>query len=177
MTKHKKILSGRLELISSSAEHIRIELNTPEKLGAKLNAIVSGAWPSGEYDKDAMEFFLKCFKEGGENAKGWYGWYAINIDPNDGVRELVGSGGYFGPPDSSGIVEIGYSILPSWQRRGYATELVKILVGNAFSFESINKVIAHTDTENIASVGVLNDCGFKQKTSQEDNLYFELDKG
>jgi ribosomal-protein-alanine N-acetyltransferase len=82
-----------------------------------------------------MEFFLSCFENGGEASQGWYGWYAINIDPVSGERSLIGSGGYFGPPDSNGMVEIGYSVLPEWQRRGYAKEIVNALVSHASSFE------------------------------------------
>ena len=63
--------SGRIEMISSSAEHILIELETPELLSEKLNAVVSMNWPSGEYDRDAMEFFLKCFETDREAARGW----------------------------------------------------------------------------------------------------------
>lgn len=44
----------------------------------------------------------------------------------------MGSGGYFGPPNSEGEVKIGYSVLSKWQRRGYATETVNSLVSYAF---------------------------------------------
>ena len=81
-----------------------------------------------------MEFFLSCFESGGKSAKGWYGCYAINIDAISKERSLVGSGGYFGPPGREGVVEIGYSVLPEWQRRGYATEIVNSLVSHDFFF-------------------------------------------
>jgi RimJ/RimL family protein N-acetyltransferase len=173
--------SGRVEMISSSAEHIRIELETPELLAGKLNAFVSEHWPSGEYDRDAMAFFLSCFETGGDAAQGWYGWYAVNIDAAQGARALVGAGGYFGPPNADGIVEIGYSVLPEWQRRGYATEMVNMLVAHASSFDNISKIIAHTSAENIASVNVLTSCGFKtvgafeakSEDKSEGNLRFE----
>jgi [ribosomal protein S5]-alanine N-acetyltransferase len=174
MQNNKRMQSGRLELISSSAEHIRIELKTPELLSKKLNAVVSDNWPSGEYDKDAMEFFLSRFESEGEAASGWYGWYAINIDSQAGERALVGAGGYFGPPDESGIVEIGYSILPEWQRRGFASELVKILVTRASSIEKVTKIIAHTSADNLPSIKVLLSCGFTEVGSEEGNLRFEL---
>ena len=89
----KSVKSRYLVGSSPSATHIRIELDTPELLAEKLNATVSPAWPSGEYDKDAMEFFLSCFEKGGDAVQGWYGWYAINIDSDTGKRALVGSGG------------------------------------------------------------------------------------
>lgn len=161
-------------MISSSATHIRIELETPELLAEKLNAAVSTEWPSGEYDRDAMEFFLRCFETGGDAAQGWYGWYAINIDSTEGARALVGAGGYFGPPDADGVVEIGYSILPEWQQRGYATEMVKMLVTHAFSFGNIDKIIAQTALENVASSKVLINSGFNCVGCDEGNLRFEF---
>jgi len=164
---------ARGELISSSATHIRIELATPHLLAEKLNSIVSKEWPSGEYDRDAMEFFLACFENGGKSAQGWYGWYAINIDPVSGQRTLVGSGGYFGPPDTNGVVEIGYSILPEWQGRGYATDIVRVLVSHAASCAETKSIMAHTSAENEASKKVLLAVGFKQVGIHEGNLRFE----
>jgi [ribosomal protein S5]-alanine N-acetyltransferase len=152
---------------------LHIELETPLLLADKLNAVVSTDWPTGEYDRDAMEFFLSCFEQGGEAAQGWYGWYAINIDPVSATRSLVGSGGYFGPPDSDGVVEIGYSVLPEWQRRGYATEIVKTLVAHAVSFEKTTRVIAHTAPENEASKKVLLSNGFTEVGMDEGNLRYE----
>jgi ribosomal-protein-alanine N-acetyltransferase len=120
-----------------------------------------------------MEFFLSCFENGGEAAQGWYGWYAINIDRDSGERSLVGAGGYFGPPDSQGIVEIGYSVLPEWQQLGYAKEIVRALVAHASTFEKINNTIAHTSPENEASKRVLMACGFTEVGMNEDKLRFE----
>jgi RimJ/RimL family protein N-acetyltransferase len=138
-----------------------------------LNSIVSTSWPSGEYDQNAMEFFLSCFESGGKAVQGWYGWYAINIDAVSGERSLVGSGGYFGPPDITGIVEIGYSVLPEWQRRGYATEIVNALVSHAYSFEKTKLIIAHTSPKNEASKRVLIASGFREVGVHQDNLRFE----
>ncbi len=138
-----------------------------------MNATVSIDWPSGEYDQNAMAFFLSCYESGGKAAQGWYGWYAINIDAISGERSLVGSGGYFGPPDSEGVVEIGYSVLPEWQRRGYATEIVNALVSHAYSFKKTNRIIAHTSPGNEASKRVLISSGFSEVGVHEDNLRFE----
>ena len=152
--------SARLTLIAATLAHVRTELDAPERLAALLGAEVSGAWPTGEYDRDAMEFFRARLEEGGEAAAGWYGWYAVRNEDADGPRALVGAGGYFGPPGGDGRVEIGYSVLPEWQRRGYASEIVDALVARAFGVPDVTLVIAHTTPENVGSVGVLARCGF-----------------
>lgn len=44
--------------------------------------------------------------------------------------------------DANGVIEIGYSVLPEWQRRGYAREIVKALLTHAYTIEDVTKVIA-----------------------------------
>ena len=158
---NKKILeSHRLTLIASTLAHLRTELESPEQLSRLFNAVVSPAWPTGEYDRDAMEFFRARLEEGGAAVEGWYGWYAVRAADQEGPRALVGGAGYFGPPDESGTVEVGYSVLPEWQRRGYASEMVQTLVDHAFTFANVERIIAHTTEANPASIAVLLRCGF-----------------
>ena len=73
----------------------------------------------------------------------------------------MGAGGYFGPPDGQGTVEVGYSVLPEWQRRGYASEMVEVLVKHAFTFDRVERVTAQTTEANPASIAVLLRCGFR----------------
>jgi [ribosomal protein S5]-alanine N-acetyltransferase len=160
MNNKKTLQSDRLTLIASTLAHIRTELESPDQLATMLNAMVSTEWPTGEYDRDAMEFFRARLDEGGEQAEGWYGWYAVRAADSEGPRTLVGAGGYFGPPDTEGTVEVGYSVLPRWQRRGYASEIVQTLVQHAFTFPTVERIIAHTTEANPASIAVLLRCGF-----------------
>jgi len=152
--------TARLTLAAATPAHLRTELDAPERLASLLGAEVADDWPSGEYDRDAMEFFHERLREGGDAAAGWYGWYAIRHADGDGPRALVGAGGYLGPPDEDGIVEIGYSVLPEWQRRGYAGEIASALVARAFALAGVARVIAHTTLENAGSVTVLTRLGF-----------------
>lgn len=126
-----------------------------------LNAQVEPGWPPGEYDRDAQEFFRERLLEGGAAVIGWYSWYAIKRRDENQPGVLVGAGGYFGPPDENGTVEIGFSIMPAWQGLGYATELAEVLITHAFSDERVQKIIARTSLENIASRRVLEKCRFR----------------
>lgn len=170
--------SSSLTLVASTAAHVRTELEAPQELTRLLGATVSSQWPSGEYDRDAMEFFLARFEEGGESAAGWYGWYALSPDDAAAPRALLGSGGYFGPPDSRGSVEIGYSILPEWQGRGYASEVVRMLVAHAFTFPEIKQIRAHTAEANTASKKVLSRCNFQLigPGSEDGTLRYEINR-
>lgn len=135
-------------MIPATLKHVGVELEAPEQLSILLDAQLSSAWPTGEYDRDAMEFFRARLEEGGPEVEGWYGWYAVRKADAQSPRALVGAGGYFGPPDSEGLVEVGYSVLPEWRRMGYASEIVEALLERAFSHAQVRKVIAHT-TESI----------------------------
>ena len=153
-------ISEQITLVAATLAHVCAELDAPGELAALLGAEVSSAWPAGEYDRDAIEFFRARLEEGGADVAGWYGWYAIREADAESPRTLVGAGGYFGPPDAEGTVEIGYSVLPRWQRRGYAGLMVAALVARAFTFARVERVIAHTTEANVASVAVLRRCGF-----------------
>lgn len=174
----KSLRSDRLTLVASSLEHVRTELESPSQLATLLGAEVSTSWPTGEYDRDAMEFFCARLEEGGEEVEGWYGWYALSPADSGSSRTLVGAGGYFGPPDTEGTVEVGYSVLPEWQRRGYAGEMVRMLVEHAFTFPRVDRVIAHTTKANPASISVLLRCGFRAEGAGREvgTLRFEYSR-
>ena len=53
-----------------------------------------------------------------------HGFFIIHRD----VRVVIGSAGFKGPPDASGIVEIAYGIAPGFQGQGYATEAARALI-------------------------------------------------
>jgi RimJ/RimL family protein N-acetyltransferase len=72
---------------------------------------------------------------------------------------LIGAGGYKGPP-ADGCVEIGYSIVPEYQRQGFASEAAGGLVAHAFSHQGVERVRGETLPDLVGSVGVLRKCGF-----------------
>ena len=73
----------------------------------------------------------------------------------------VSAGGYKGPHTPEGMVEIGYSILANYQRRGFASEAVRGLLDNAYAHGDVTSVIAETLPELEPSIGVLRNAGFE----------------
>ena len=91
----------------------------------------------------------------------------------------VGSGGFKGPPDADGIVEIAYGVAPEHQGRGYATEAAEALVAYAFSSGQVRVVRAHTLPDNVASKRVLEKCGFRfigEVDDPEDGLVWRWER-
>jgi [ribosomal protein S5]-alanine N-acetyltransferase len=75
---------------------------------------------------------------------------------------VVGNVGFHGPPDKSGRVEVGYEILPSDRRRGYAREALLVLTKWAYTTGAAQVCTAHIDRDNVASVAVMRSLGFAQ---------------
>lgn len=83
-------------------------------------------------------------------------------------NEIVGTIGFKNPPKLDYSVEIGYGVIPSKQRQGFATEAVKLLLEEAFSMNEIQTVIAHTTPTNKSSQRVLEKNGFNKKKNKID---------
>jgi RimJ/RimL family protein N-acetyltransferase len=170
----KSYHTERLELIAATLEHINAELNDLNFFASMLNAEVNPEWPPGEYDKNAQEYFRDLLLKGGEDLVGWLGWYAIKPSNENRPAVLIGAGGYFGPPSESGEIEIGYSVVPSYQKKGYATEIVKALVEIAGKDSRVKRISARTTDSNKASCTVLEKNGFKLVSRDlEHNILFE----
>ena len=83
---------------------------------------------------------------------------------------VVGGIGFAGPPEQ-GEVEVGYGIVPSRQRRGYATEAVLMMAALAWRDSAVTAVIARTESGNVASRRVLEKAGFQQVAAGEEISY------
>jgi RimJ/RimL family protein N-acetyltransferase len=95
-----------------------------------------------------------------------------------GTGDVVGEGGFKGPP-RSGTVEIAYGTDPEHRGRGYATETAAALVEFAFAFDDVRVVRAHTLPASVASQRVLTKCGFRQVgevIDPEDGLVWRFEK-
>ena len=88
-------------------------------------------------------------------------------------RSVIGAGGYKGPPDEAGTVEIAYGIVPAYQGQGYATEAASALVAFAVERVDVRMIRAHTMPDGNASMRVLVKSGFQlvgDVVDEEDGL-------
>jgi RimJ/RimL family protein N-acetyltransferase len=71
-------------------------------------------------------------------------------------------------------VEIGFTITPLEQNKGYATEAVTTLIEKLFEIERINKVIGITDIRNVASANLLRRLGMHLEKSDSVEFRGEI---
>jgi ribosomal-protein-alanine N-acetyltransferase len=70
--------------------------------------------------------------------------------------------------DTENEVEIGYSVLPSYHRRGLASEAVAALMAHAFDLHGVARIVAHTLMHLDPSIGVLRKNGFTLEAELDD---------
>lgn len=88
---------------------------------------------------------------------------------SDGLA--IGGLGFFGPPDDSGRVEIGYGLVPTARGAGLATEAV-IAALRVAAGRSATAVAADTENDNGASQRVLLKAGFIEVRRNQQATFF-----
>lgn len=159
----------RLDLVPATEAHLRAELDGHEVLARSLGADVPPSWPPLFYDADAIRFALNWLMEHPSDAgRGFAFYYFVRRGTAGASPLLVGAGGFKGAPDAGGVVEVGYSVLPEHQRRGYATEAVIGWVDFAFTASDVTTVMAQTLPSLGPSIRVLEKAGFRFVGAGED---------
>jgi RimJ/RimL family protein N-acetyltransferase len=85
----------------------------------------------------------------------------------------VGRAGYHGPPDPSGMVEIGYAVDPAYRRRGYARAALEALLERAAREPQVRTVRVTISPDNVASYRLASQYGFTdvgEQWDEEDGL-------
>jgi RimJ/RimL family protein N-acetyltransferase len=77
------------------------------------------------------------------------------------AQAVVGTVGFKGPPDETGVVEIAYGIVPSREGQGFATEAATAVIELAVTDSRVRWIQAHTQPEANASTHVLKKCRFE----------------
>jgi ribosomal-protein-alanine N-acetyltransferase len=151
-----QLRTARLELTASTLALSEAELEDRLEFARLLDAAIPAEWPP-ETAADALPLFLGWLREH-PDWDGWLGWYAVRVRGSE--RVLVAGGGFLGAPDASGMVEMGYSVLPAFQGQGIASEMVAALAAWAFAQTTVTRIEADTDRHNAGSWAVLARAGF-----------------
>lgn len=167
------LLTPRLRVVPATVALARAELTDRAAFAALLDARVPADWPP-ESAADALPWFLEQLEAAPDEQAGWLAWYGVRAAADGEPATLVGGAGFLGPP-ADGTVMTGYSVLPQYQNRGYATEMVGALVGWAMTQPGVRRVVAETGAGNGPSVKLLTGLGFREVGPGEEagSLRFE----
>lgn len=85
------------------------------------------------------------------------------------IRTAVGRAGFHGPPDGTGMVEVGYAIDPAYRRRGYARAALAVLLDRAAREPAVMTVRASVRPDNVGSRALVAEFGFVPVGEQWDD--------
>ena len=100
---------------------------------------------------ETVEFLMSCY--GGDEGPFVYPLITKEDNLNIGYVQLV--------PVDDGNWEIGYHVAKKYTGRGYATEAVKAFLPYVAKENNVSEVYGICLCENVASIRVLNKCGFE----------------
>ena len=174
------IRSERLELVSLSPDFIDALLaERRREAESEATLKLPDGWPDA-HDRGFLNFRLHQMRERPEIQE----WFVYAVVLPEGERPMIGHAGFHGPPGVNAVkapdaVEVGYSVFEPFRRRGYATEVVRALIGWASREHGIQHFVASISPGNEPSLALVRRLGFKhtgQHWDEEDGeeLEFEL---
>ena len=93
------------------------------------------------------------------------------VDESGGF--VVGHAGFHGPPNDDGMVEVAYTVVPEYRRRGYARAMLAALLRRAADEPQVRTVRASISPDNAASLATIAGFGFEpagEQWDEEDGL-------
>ena len=136
----------------------------------------SRSWAAGyplPGSRVAARNFVQQAEAAGGGDRGKWGIFQMILRE---TGEVIGDIGFHGPPDDSGTVEIGYSVVERYRGRGLVGESAAAICSLAWSRPEVTRIIARTDDSNAASAGVLRHAGFREDGMTDGVRNFSVDR-
>jgi [ribosomal protein S5]-alanine N-acetyltransferase len=164
-----KILETKnLLLITFTGEAMLAVLNGKKAINfGEISYGFAKDWPIAVY-KNLFPYKISRFQTHPEEER----YEGIIIHKKDQL--IIGDMGFKGGPDENGIMEIGYSMVPQYQGKGYATEMGKAFCEWGMSRKNVTKIVAACSIYNYASIRVLEKIGMKKIKEEIEKYYWEL---
>lgn len=152
-------------MITFTVEMMEEVLKGNEQFEKMIPYQIAPEWPLDEYKLLFLYKIERFRKFPYENE-----WEGIIIDKMDNC--LIGDMGFKGGPNEKGIIDIGYSIVPSYRGKGFATEMGKAMVEWGLTQPNVKKVVATCKLDNHASIRVLEKIGMHITKKTVDKIYW-----
>jgi len=154
------IETERLKLIPCDLASVNALEESEQALASLLNIKIADGWL---HFPESIGYIKKTLENDPESWR-----WGMSFFIHKGDNTLVGTGGFKGAPDAEGMVEIGYSVAPGYQRQGLAGEAARGMTDYSFTFPNIQMVDAHTLAEWNPSTRILQKLGMTRIAEKND---------
>lgn len=158
-------------------QFIPITLSLAEKIRDDVffidyeNQIVhTDEWPDNEFLDLLPKIISQLDKTGDPNG------FTSYLILEKAEHTVIGDAGFKSPPDKLGEVNLGYGLIESKRKKGYATEAAQALVNWAFQHQEVKAITANCYIGNEPSVRLLEKLGAKKLNIQNGLINWRLDK-
>lgn len=159
------IETNKLLIITLTTEVMEAALLGRDKLEMAMPYHVSPEWPMDVY-KQFFPYKIQQFKEAPHENE----WEGVVILKEQQL--IIGDIGFKGGPNENGVIDLGYSIVPSQRGKGYATEMAIAMINWGSAQLGVEQVVATSDPDNFSSKRVLEKTGFRIVEQTEDTIYW-----
>jgi [ribosomal protein S5]-alanine N-acetyltransferase len=145
---------------------------------ARARGLADYRIPADFPDADALKL-VRIRRDQIANDSAWAPWSLRAIVLREG-RAMIGYVNFHGPPGindtaTPDAVELGWTVFPTHQRKGYATETALALMEWATAEHGIHRFVSSTTAGNAASLRVHDKLGFARTGEVVDGeIIFEL---
>jgi RimJ/RimL family protein N-acetyltransferase len=156
------LTTARLRLVAITPVMLKADEAGDGSLAKILRAEVTAEWPPEHWEPHVYHFIEKQYLDEPRTR----GWHRYVLLPKGRGWVLIGAVGAFPKPE--GDAEIGYSTLPSYQRKGYGTEAARALVEWLLTQKDVMSVSAQTYPSLPESIKVMERCSMTYVGPGED---------
>jgi RimJ/RimL family protein N-acetyltransferase len=156
--------AGRVRIVQLGADALRALAHGNLAAANRASAVPLTAYFVGPDQRDVWR--LRSEQVGADPASA--AW-VTGVIWDEERRAAVGRAGYHGPPDTRGMVEVGYEVDPAHRRRGYARAALEALLERAAREPGVRVVRATVGPDNVASLRLLSRYGFVEVGEQWDD--------
>jgi RimJ/RimL family protein N-acetyltransferase len=162
------VRSSRLELVVLDPMLLDVfvqrRLDVAERA---LTALVEPDWPD-----DHDEAFLRMRRR--EHADAPDPWGVRAIVRRHAPRRMIGHAGFHGGPGENALelpaaVELGYTVFPAYQGKGYASEATEALIAWAAATWGVTQFVVSVSPTNGPSLAIARKLGFSYVRDREDD--------
>ena len=151
------LTTTRLLLIPVGADFLQAVIDRDHAAaGALYQLTVPPTWPGHREAIDGLPLHLEALRaDPGELL-----WRVRLVILSDD-RIAIGSVNLKGPP-RDGCVELGWGLLPSMRRMGFAREAAEVVIGWLKAQPAVTRIIATIDDDNPASIRIAQHLGMRR---------------